>query len=194
MGQSGPVADGSGSSDGQENEDPTSEAQRFSALLSLLDANVPELEAWRLDGLFGDEFDSEVLGLSEAWLLVTRHLFDEHDRPIEGGGVWPRLLAVVEVALELCGLLFDDGRDDDANAVDVFAGAGVICDVTRTVGSLEELLPWMGPVTLDVARDEIENHTISRGYDLNDVDWSNSGRSYSPLGISPLALVPARRS
>ena len=163
-------------------------------MLSLLDANVPELEAWRLDGLYGDESDSKFLTLSEAWLLVTRHLFDEHDRPIEVGGVWPRLLAVVELALELCGLLFDDGRDEDGIAVDVFAGAGVMCDVTRTVGSLEELLPWMGPVTLDVARVEIENHTISRGYDVNDVDWSKSGHSFRPLAISPLALVPARRS
>ena len=69
-----------------------------------------------------------------------------------------------------------------------------MCDVTRTVGSLEELLPWMGPVTLDVARVEIENHTISRGYDVNDVDWSKCGHSNRPLAISPLALVPARQS
>ena len=69
-----------------------------------------------------------------------------------------------------------------------------MCDITRTVGSLEELLPWMGPVTLDTARIEIENHKTSRGYDVNNVDWSKSGVSYRPLAISPLALVPTRRS
>ncbi len=163
-------------------------------MLSLLDQNVPELEAWRAEDAYGDELDPEVLGLWEAWWLVTRHLFDEDDNPIDVDGTWPRLLAVVEVALELCGLLFDDGRDDDGVVVDVFAGAGIMCDVTRTVGSLEELLPWMGPVTLDVARIEIENHTTSRAYDVDDVDWSKSGHLYRPLAISPLALVPARRS
>jgi hypothetical protein len=127
-------------------------------------------------------------------MLVTRHLFDDDDRPIDVDGVWPRLLAVNEVALELCDLLFDDARDDDGLAVDVFAGSGIMCDITRRIASLEVLLPWMGPVSLEGARIEISNHTTSRGYDINDVDWSNSGLSYRPLAISPLALVPARRS
>ena len=163
-------------------------------MLSLLYENVPELETWRLEDGYGDEFDSEVLGLSEAWMLVTRHLFDDDDRPIDVEGVWPRLLAVIEVALELCDLLFDDARDDDGLVVDVFTGSGIMCDVTRNVASLEVLLPWMGPVSLEGARIEISNHTTSRGYGINDVDWSKSGLSYRPLAISALALVPARRS
>jgi hypothetical protein len=188
------VADESKSSEETHEEDPTSEAQRFFALLSLLDKNVPELEAWRLEDGYGDEFDSEVLGLSEAWMLATRHLFDDGDRPIDVDGVWPRLLAVIEVALVLCEQLFDDARDDDGLAVDVFAGSGIMCDVTRNVASLEVLLPWMGPVSLESARIEISNHTTSRSYDINDVDRSKSGLSYKPLAISPLALVPDRRS
>lgn len=188
------MVDESKSSEESHEEGPTSEAQRFSALLSLLHENVPVLEAWRQEDAYGDEFDSEVLGLSEAWMLVNRHLFDDDDRPIDGEGVWPRLLAVIEVALELGDLLFDDARDDDGLVVDVFAGSGIMCDVTRNVASLEVLLPWMGPVSLESARIEISNHTTSRGYDITDVDWSKSGLSYRPLAISPQALVPARRS
>jgi hypothetical protein len=175
-------------------EDRTSEAHRFSALLSLLKQNVPELEQWRLQSHFGDESDSRVLGLSEAWMLVTEHLFDDQNRPVEVERLWPRLLQVMEVALGLCDLLFDHEREDDAVAVDVFAGSGIMCDVTRNVASLEALLPWMGPVSLDIARIEINNHTISRGYHANNVNWTKSGHSYRPLGISPVTLVPPRRS
>lgn len=53
------MADESKSSEETHDEDPTSEAQRFSALLSLLDENVPELEAWRLEDGYGDEFDGQ---------------------------------------------------------------------------------------------------------------------------------------
>jgi hypothetical protein len=174
-------------------EDPESEAQRFSALLCLLKAKVPELEEWRLQDNFG-ETDLRVLTLSEAWTLVTRHLFDADDHPIDIDRVWPWLLAVIEVALELCGLLFDDARDDDGVTVDVFAGSGIMCDVTRNVASLQVLLPWMGPVSLDCAHIEVNTHTTSRGYDVNDVDWSMSSRSFAPLGISPSMMVPPRRT
>jgi hypothetical protein len=53
------VADESKSSEDTHEEDPTCEAQKFSALLSLLDKNVPELEAWRQEDAYGDEFDSK---------------------------------------------------------------------------------------------------------------------------------------
>ena len=175
-------------------EDPASEAQRFAALLSLLQENVPELVAWKLEDAFGDEFDSEVLGLSEAWMLVEHHLFDDDDHPVEVDVVWPRLLAVIEVALELCDLLFDDERDDDGVLVDAFAGSGIMCDITRNVASLEALLPWMGTACLESARDEITNHTTSRGYGIDDVDWSKSGVVYRPSTVALPDLVPARRS
>lgn len=175
-------------------EDPASEAQRFVALLSLLQENVPELVAWKLEDAFGDELDPEVLGLSEAWMLVDDHLFDDDDHPVEVDVVWPRLLAVIEVALDLCDLLFDDERDDDGIAIDVFARSGIMCDTTRNVASLEALLPWMGPACLEGARAEVNNHTTSRGYGIDDVDWSNSGVAYRPLVVSLLDLVPARRN
>lgn len=175
-------------------EDPEIEAQRFSGLLSLLVAHVPEISEWWRDALFGDDLDPKVLTLSGAWTVVNRRLFDDNHRPIDVHGVWPRLLRVVEVALELCDLLFDDDREEDGITVDVFAGSGVMCDITRNLASLEELLPWMGPVSLDGARIEIANHTTSRGYDADDVDWSRSGTSFRTLGISPTALIPARRA
>lgn len=180
---------------GEGREDhPASEAQRFAALLSLLRENVPELVAWKRKDAFGDEFDSEDLGLSEAWMLVEHHLFDDDHHPVEVNVVWPRLLAVIEVALALCDLLFDDERDDDGIAVDVFAGSGIMCDITRNVASLEALIPWMGPACLEGARTEVNNHATSRGYGVDDVDWSNSGAAYMPLAVSVLDLVPARRS
>jgi hypothetical protein len=127
-------------------------------------------------------------------LSSNEHLFDNDAHPVEVDGVWPRLLAVIEVALELCDILFDDERDDDGIAVDVFAGAGIMCDITRNVASLEALLPWMGPACLKGARTEVNNHMTSRGYGIDDVDWSNSGVAYRPLAVSVLDLVPARRS
>jgi hypothetical protein len=175
-------------------EDPESEARRFSGLLSLLAANVPELERWRRESLYGDEFDSDVLTFVTAYLVLDMHLFDDLDQPIDVHGVWPRLLSVIEVALELRELLGGGGRDTDSIAVDAFAGAGLICDITRNVALLQRLLPLMGPQTLDTVRIEIASHTASRGYDAADVDWSNSGIAYTPLGISPQTLIPAYRA
>lgn len=180
-------------SDEAPEEDPTSEARRFSALLTLLDEQVPELERWRLEGCYGDEFDSEVLTLGEAWMLASDHLFDDDDQLIDVDGVWPRLLAVIDVALDLCDVLYRDGRDDDAISVAAFAGSGIICDITRKKTSLESLLPWMGPSSLEGARVEVSSHATTRGYDIDDVDWSTSGLAFRPLAISPLELVPARR-
>lgn len=179
-------------------EDPISESRRFSALVSLLVTNVPELGDWWRDEWWQDspcdyEFDPEVLTLFEAYYLVRTRLFDDHDRPLDTDRVWPRLLPVVEVALELCQLLFDSDRQDDSTSMDAFAGAGIVCDITRTVASLEKLLPFMGPVTLDSVLFEIDNHSTIRGYEADAVDWSRSGIAYRPLGISPLSLVPAQR-
>ncbi len=193
-GQSADVSDESKRNVEGGEEDCASEARRFASLLSLLQEHVPELVAWKREDAFGYEVDSEVLGLPEAWMLVNEHLFDNDAHPVEVDGVWPRLLAVIEVALELCDILFDDERDDDGIAVDVFAGAGIMCDITRNVASLEALLPWMGPACLKGARTEVNNHMTSRGYGIDDVDWSNSGVAYRPLAVSVLDLVPARRS
>ena len=175
-------------------EDRAIEARRFASLLPLLQENVPELVVWKREDALGDELDSEALGLSEAWILVNGRLFDNDGHPVEVDGIWPRLLAVIEVAIDLGHLLFDDERDDDGIAVSVFAGSGIMCDITRNVASPEALLPWMGPACVKGARTEVNNHTTSRGYGIDDVDWSNSGVAYRPLAVSVLDLVPARRS
>jgi len=65
------------------------EATRFSAILSLIVAVVPEIQSWWDEDRYEDDH-LDVLTLSDGWLLVNRHLFDD-DKPFENGEVWPRL-------------------------------------------------------------------------------------------------------
>jgi len=188
------VSDGAGLRGGRDREDPTSEARRFDALLSLVAANVPEFEVWRLDRHYGDEFDSKVLTLSEAWVSAMSHLFDEDDQPLLVDTVWPRILQVVEVAILVSDILWsDEAREADFAIVDGFASAGFVCDLTESRASIRTLLPWMGPETVAAAQGEVEQHSRSRGFGVEDIDWSGAGSSFIGLSVRPLDLVPTPR-
>lgn len=166
----------------------SAEATRFSAILSLLVAVVPEIQTWWDEDRDEDD-DPDVLTLSDGWLLVNRHLFD-NDKPVDDGEVWPRLLRVVEVALELCDLLSNDDHEEDCVTVDVFAGSGIMCDITRNREFVQCLLPWMGPLSVDSAQIEVSAHASSRSFDVDDVEWALSGTGYERLAISTVSLRP----
>ena len=69
--------------------------------------------------------------------------------------------------------------------------SGIMCDVTRNRESLQCLLPWMGPVSVDIAHGEVSARARSRSYDLDDVDWASSGTGYERISVSSTSLRPA---
>lgn len=180
-GQSLVVADG--------DEDPASEARRFSALLAVLLDTVPELREWWADSSDEGEWP---LTLPQAGIEAgVFRLFDDDRRPLQVETVWPRMLQFIELALRVEELLWSDGsREEDAVTINSFTTSGLVCDVTRRRGSIETLLPWMGPDTVDSARAEVEFHSGSRGFGVDDIDWSLAGTAFVELDHRPEDLVP----
>jgi len=68
--------------------------------------------------------------------------------------------------------------------------SGIMCDVTRNRESLQCLLPWMGPVSVDTAHGEVSARASSRSYDHDDVDWASSGKGYERIPVSATSLRP----
>ncbi len=164
------------------------EAVRFNALLSAVREVVPEVDDWWADR---SREDKGPLTLAELSWLVPFHVFDEAGVPTGDTGLWARLLRIVEALLLLEDALWADEQwDDDAAEVDAFVGAGMICDVTRTRGSLEALLPWMGPECVASARIEVAAHSTSRGFSVEEVDWTDAGTRFVPLTLDPTDLAP----
>lgn len=168
--------------------DPSAGAHRFGALLAMAQQVVPEFDRWWAAWTDGDGEPLTLGGLS--W-LVDLHMFDGDGVPSSDADLWARLFRLVEVALLLGDLLWADERHhDDATEVGAFAGAGVVCDVTRTRESLDQLLPWMGPTTVTTARAEVAAHSTSRGFAVDDVDWSRAGTHFVPIDADPADLAP----
>ena len=174
-----------------DDEDPASEAERFSALLMVLLDIVPEIGQW-----WTDTYDEEAppMTLGAVGLEAVLNLFDTNDQPQLVDTVWPRMLQVVELAVRVADILdADETREDDATTVGGFATAGILCDATRKTASIQILLPWLGPHSVEAAQDEMEAHSLSRGFGVDDVDWSNAGSRFIGLAIRPEDLLPTLR-
>lgn len=174
-------------------EDPASEARRFAGLIGVLRDTVPEIDEWWADSYA--EGETPMTLCSAGIEASTLHLFDGDDHPLLVDTVWPRLLQVVELALLVFEILWsDEVLEPDAVTVDCFAGAGIICDLTRTRESIRTLLPWMGPETVAFAQGEVENHSGSRGFGVADVDWTGAGSSFAGLDVRPEDVLPIRHA
>ncbi len=164
------------------------EAIRFNALLSAVREAVPEVDDWWADR---SRENKGPLTLAELSWLVPFHVFDEAGVPTGDTGLWARLFRILEALLLLEEVLWaDEQSNDDAAEVDAFAGAGMMCDVTRTRASLEALLPWMGPACVASARIEVAAHSTSRGFSVEEVDWTDAGTRFVPLTLNPTDLAP----
>jgi hypothetical protein len=173
-----------------EEEDPESEAQRFGALLTVLIETVPELGGWWAES--NDELP-EPMTLCQAGIEAgVFRLFDEDDQLRHVNTVWPRMLRFIELAFRVEDILWsDETREADAVTIDAFATCGLVCDLTRARDSIETLLPWMGPETVESARREVELHWRSRGFGVEDVAWAKAGTAFVELDHRPEDLVPA---
>ena len=129
---------------------------------------------------------------ADLWIQVVTDLLDNDDYPARvHADVWPRILAFLEVAEELAELLSTESQHEDATTAEGFVSSGILCDVTRNVAGLQELLPWMGPRTVAAARGEVECHGRSRAGTYERVDWSVAGNRFVPLaGLQAEQLHP----
>jgi hypothetical protein len=170
-------------------EDPETEVRRFASLLSLLDRVVPELADWRAASSPEGPMTIIDAGLETRW-----NLFDDDARLIVVDDIWRRLLQVVELVLAIDeGWWTDEATEDDAATLDAFAGAGIVCDVTRAIDSIQAVLPFMGPRTIEVATQEVCNHAESRGFDVDAIDWTTAGASFVGLDLDFMDYLPTPR-
>jgi hypothetical protein len=162
---------------------------------------LPEVKAWLQEW---DEDEPELAAKSDLarWgpgnvgIEITSKMLhlDGFPRYLDGD-LWPRVLAFVELVEDLLALLEAerDEDDEDLTTLGSFADAEIICGFTRNRGGLVRLLPWIGPRTAAAARREIEVHSQSRRFGVENVDWSSASSDYSPLQLVPAELRPLDR-
>lgn len=172
---------------------PSERSPAVRGLIGVLRDTVPEIDEWWADSYA--EGETPMTLCSAGIEASTLHLFDDDNHPLLVDTVWPRMLQVVELALLVFEILWSDEiLEPDAVTVDCFAGAGIICDLTRTRESIRTLLPLMGPETVAFAQGEVANHSGSRGFGVADVDWAGAGSALAGLDVRPEDVLPIRRS
>lgn len=118
-------------------------------------------------------------------------LLRDDGQPTHVQTVWPRMLQFIELALRVEDILWaDSSREEDAVTIGSLT-TGLVWDLTRSRGSIEILLPWMGPETVESARAEVEYYSGSRGFGVKDVDWSLAATAFVELDHRPEDLMPA---
>jgi hypothetical protein len=152
----------------------------------LFRAHVPELDGWlRSDAV-------PVLTLSDLKSTLTSHLLDDYYAPRSGqAATWARVFSVLEVVEEAFALAFRDPLRSDAGELDVFANAGLLCEVGQNRDGVQELLPYMGPLTAYAMREDLLYHDrVAEDWNGVDVDWSTAGTRFERLDVRPELVLP----
>jgi hypothetical protein len=125
--------------------DGQAEARRWHRFVSAFLTELPELA-----GLLADREVEPPLTPGDLWTTISLELLADDYAPLRTEThVWTRLLRLLEVVEELRDLLEQatPESEDDILTLDAFVNAGLLCDITRNRAGLEQLLPWMGPLT-----------------------------------------------
>jgi hypothetical protein len=107
------------------------------------------------------------------------------------GDYWARALRVIEVVEEAMEVIAEDpDRESDLANLSAVSTAGLLCQLTRNPAGLEQLLPLMGPLSVQACRDEVALHVVSRGFDGSAVDWSLACSRFQRHPIDPSTILP----
>jgi hypothetical protein len=162
------------------------ELRRWDGLVRLFRAHVPELDRW-----LNNEREP-ILSLSDLKFVLTAHLMDDYYAPRSGqAATWAKVFSVLEVVEEAFAVASSDPSRAAAGQLDVFANAGLLCEVGWNRAGVDELLPCMGPLTASALREDLQFHDrVAQDWKGVDVDWSRAGTRFERLDVSPEQILP----